>query len=84
MAACSCLDRERAMEADSFQYISAYDGWCFLDGPRRRMSSIALSLAATRGVDNHSGEPFVWHDCPFCGGELPNPDADQRDAEEYR
>lgn len=73
LPACCCEDRERASESDGFQFIASLDGWCFTDGPRRRMTLTAQSFAVTRGIENHTGEPFVWTCCPFCGGELPRP-----------
>lgn len=68
-----CQDRDQAERDGVFEYIGYFDGWCFTDGPRRRMSDRATSYAAVRGMDRHDGEPFVWLDCPFCGAELPIP-----------
>jgi hypothetical protein len=71
-----CTEREQAEHRGEFCYIAYFDGWCFTDGPRRRMSDLAVSNAAVRGMERHDGEPFVYSCCPFCGADLPKPEED--------
>lgn len=36
----------------------------------RYMSYQARYYAEQRGAyEDHTGDPYGWHDCPFCGGE---------------
>jgi hypothetical protein len=71
-----CDDREQAERNGEFAYIAYYEGWCFTDGPLRRVSTLARSNGVLRGVELHSGEPYAWLDCPFCGAALPIPKDD--------
>lgn len=44
--------------------------WVMADGVERRVSWQAKYYGEERGiVDDHSGEPYQRHDCPYCGGE---------------
>jgi hypothetical protein len=62
------------MARGQFILSRTHEGWVFTEGPMRRMSPMAAYYANERGVMNHTGEPFVWVTCPFCGGDLPIPD----------
>lgn len=59
-----------------FLYAPDRDGWIFTDGPIRTMSPLAAFYGGERGVDNHTGEPYSWTCCPFCGLDLPKPSFD--------
>lgn len=74
MLECRCLDRAHAQDVGEFVFLAHYDGWCFVDGPRRRMTLSAKSNGIVRGVESHEGEPYVWQACPWCGDDLPKPD----------
>lgn len=75
---CGCEERIAAQKDGWFVYVYDRDGWVFTDGPMRRMSTLAAYYASERGVENHTGEPFVWHCCCFCGLDLPTPDHDAK------
>lgn len=62
------------MADGSFLLSFTLEGWIFADGPMRKMSPMAAYYANERGVMNHTGEPFVWVTCPWCGLDLPQPD----------
>jgi hypothetical protein len=68
---CSCAERLAAVRDEWFLYVPSH-GWFFTDGPTRSMSVRAAYFACERGIENHTGEPFYWTDCPFCGVELPS------------
>jgi hypothetical protein len=69
-----CDDREHAERNREFVYLRDYDGWCFVDGPRRSMTGKASYLLNERGGMQHIGEFYSWESCPFCGADLPRPD----------
>lgn len=71
-----CEERAFAEDVGNFLYLPNRDGWVFSDGPMRRMTSMAAFLASTRGGDDHTGEPYVFQACPWCGADLPRPDED--------
>lgn len=68
---CICMDRVNATREGQFVWMPYWDGWIFTGDPLRKWIGAAIYYAGERGVTNHTGEPVVWHDCPFCGGELP-------------
>ncbi len=68
-----CKEREQASFVGEFVYLRDYDGWCFVEGPRRRVSILTRHLQGWRDIENHDGEFYVYLDCPFCGAELPRP-----------
>jgi hypothetical protein len=69
---CGCRERRDAFKDGWFIYAPDRDGWIFTDGPIRERTRAALYYGPERGVDDHSGEPFVWQCCPFCGEDLPD------------
>ncbi len=75
VSGCNCQARWTAMEAGEFIYLEAFPGWVFTEAPLRGpiggLSSRNFAIA--RGVEDFSGEPFVWQCCPFCGHDLPMP-----------
>ncbi len=73
---CRCRDRYAAMFNGEFLYSKWFDAWIFPNGPFRAMSQHAKSNAVVRGIEDRSGEPFTWLNCPFCGLDLPTPPED--------
>ena len=70
---CACKDRYHAMCCGEFLWSEIVGGWMFVDAPVRTMSWRTRYLANERGhiPDDHTGEPYRWYDCPWCGRELP-------------
>ena len=58
---------------------NTYGGyWEFAEGPERTMTWKAKYYAEARGIyDDHTGERYALHDCPFCGGETEAPRRDE-------
>lgn len=52
-------------------------GWWEIPGDiPRQMSWRARFIAGGHGFyEDRSGEPYRWHDCPWCGGEMQQPEA---------
>lgn len=71
---CTCKVRYAARQRGEFVYLADYEGWAFTDGPLRWRDARSQYYAAERGVEDHSGEPFIWHCCFHCGRDLPIPD----------
>ena len=47
--------------------------WVIPDSIPRDMTAMAKYYAGERGIeDDHSGELYQWHDCPWCGGIAEN------------
>lgn len=70
---CCCDERYIARAAGEFVYMEQWRGWVFPnDKPRWASNGWRSSYY---GTDDHSGEPTIWLDCPFCGGELPPQDS---------
>ena len=72
---CAC-DRRRQAQADGdLLYWPSARGWMFPDLPLRKMDARARYYAyGVRGEfehADHTGEPFVFELCPWCGHELP-------------
>jgi hypothetical protein len=44
-------------------------GWVFPHDPPRVATDAWRSKY--HGTANHTGEPYVWRECPFCGHALP-------------
>jgi hypothetical protein len=68
---CDCRARHEATRTEGFVEITDLGGWCFVDGPIRWVSTRAQYFQGERGIENKTGEPFVWECCPFCGLDLP-------------
>lgn len=64
---CICLERLVAVGRGDFFCLAEKGGWAFVDGPFRSRTM--------RGVlnetEDHTGEPYLYHACPFCGAVLP-------------
>lgn len=76
---CCCDDRHFARFRGEFVFMERWAGWVFVEGPTRRMSPAAkyFALIDRSQFDHHdhTGEPFVWLTCPWCGGDLPPQDS---------
>lgn len=64
---CRCQARQAAQRTAFFLYSVHFGGWVFPDDARR----VTFAKERWRGTTaDHSGEPYVWHACPWCGGDL--------------
>lgn len=70
-AQCDCRERHAATQNAELFYWAEREGWVFTNGPMRRLTRGAAYWKGERAIDDHTGEMFVWVDCPFCGLELP-------------
>ena len=70
---CDCPHRHAAQKLGQFFYMALFKGWVFDDGPFRAMSESARYFRFERDLEDHTGEPFVYHTCPWCGCDLPSP-----------
>ena len=70
---CACDERYIARAQGEFVFMERWRGWVFTEGNTRRVKN--PWLLSYHETDNHDGEPFVWADCPWCGGELPPQDS---------
>lgn len=73
----ACRRRTAAMRAREFVYDWDHKGWTFITGDLRAMSPQARYFALVeRGEQfphtDHTGEPYLFESCPFCGGLLPD------------
>lgn len=67
LSICRCETRQAAQRTGFFEYSAALRGWIFPDDARR----VSFARERWRGqTPDHTGEPWVWHSCPFCGGDL--------------
>jgi hypothetical protein len=78
---CDCEERKQATKSAMFFFWSDGGGWVFVDGPMRKLARGRTYWKISGTVDDHTGEMFVWHCCPFCGLELPQP---IKSADEWR
>ena len=72
-----CAERVSAQAAGEFLYLHHLQAWAFVDGPTRQPSTTVVVRYAYGKVDAlppHRGEPYRWHDCPWCGGDLIPPE----------
>lgn len=67
-----CEARREAMATWQFAYSDALKGWITPGAPVRRPSEHVLKeyVAGTRETLPER-VPYVWHTCPWCGGEIP-------------
>ena len=79
---CRCPAREEAMASQTFRRSAAFGGWVLYDVPTRSMSKSARYWAFVDRSEyshhDHTGEPFVWECCPFCGLDLPIVEGEDR------
>jgi hypothetical protein len=69
-----CEGRLRAVIEERFLPAKSLGGWVWLDAPLRQMNWRVKYMH--EGMPDHSGEPFVFRECVFCGGTLPEPPDD--------
>jgi hypothetical protein len=77
---CNCRSRRKAQQRGEFLYDEARGAWVFPD-VTRTLSPRARFFEAK--VADHTGEPFTWDICPFCGLDFPtrrSPEDVGRDA----
>lgn len=69
---CTCTKRLTVQAAGEFVYEPHHRAWVFTgeDAPRRALSWRARYYL--EDGEDHTGEPYRWHCCPFCGSSLPN------------
>lgn len=73
---CACDRRRAAQLLGDFVGLPHQRAWAFTDGAcHRAMSAKARYYAFGERAEyphkDHTGEPFLWVSCPFCGHELP-------------
>jgi len=72
----ACDERVEAQAAGLFFFHHHLGGFVFTDSPPRKMNYVAklrmeATLPADKDYTDHTDEPYVWHECPFCGADLP-------------
>jgi hypothetical protein len=70
---CDCAERHAAERRGEFLYLAFVHGWVFDGGPFRTMTPAGRYFRFERDVEDHTGEPYSWVTCPFCGFDLPMP-----------
>lgn len=66
-----CKGRLIAMQVGAFVYShDAPKGWIFVEGAAREWLGQAKWSAVVYGTPDHTGEPFTWSTCPWCGRDL--------------
>lgn len=82
----TCKERQAAMCDEVFLPAKSLGGWIFIDGPYRQLADLIKwkNIYFGNELEDHSGKPYVWIVCPFCGGDLPAPlmDYDESDGED--
>ena len=68
---CLCAKRLAAQAQGEFVFLPHAKAWVFTgeDVPRRALTWRARYYLKD-GEPDHTGEPYHWTCCPFCGGEL--------------
>jgi hypothetical protein len=69
-----CDERLLAVIEETFLPAKTLGGWVWTELPLRQQTFRARFFH--EDVANHSGEPVVLVDCPWCGGALPPPPDD--------
>lgn len=74
-----CTERLFAIVEERFGPAATLGGWVLTDIPLRRLDYNAKWRAKYYGesLDDHSGEHFVFTQCPWCGRDLPPPPDDE-------
>ena len=75
-----CVERLVAIVEQEFGPARVLGGWVFRDGPYRKLDDLAKWKAAyyeEEAPTDHTGEPYAWVTCPFCGRDLPPPPDDE-------
>lgn len=66
-----CEERWEAVRAKAFRYDHDREGWIVADAPPRRVNWTNVWRIGGAAPDS-DGQPYIWLDCPWCGGELPS------------
>jgi len=80
---CGCNERYNAMGCGAIVYSHYLLGWVLRETPLRQRFGSATYYAVERGIEDHTGEPFLWQSCPWCGCELPPEPRPEGDATGY-
>lgn len=77
-------DKRRRDEAiGTTRFSATFGGWVMSDVPTRTMSRASHYWAFVHRDEfehtDHTGEPFVWEVCVYCGGDLPLREGEQRE-----
>jgi len=78
----ACDERRLAEDEGEFVYVPGLGGWCFLDEPKRRPATALMVRYAYGKIDKlpeTRGIPYSRDTCPWCGGDLVPPVADDMD-----
>lgn len=65
---CACAARVLAEDAKQFVYAKPFRGYVFPKGVRRRCGKEVWQVP-----ENHTGDPYVFTTCPWCGRALELP-----------
>lgn len=72
---CRCDRRKQDQRTRTFRRSETFGGWVFYDVPTRTMSKTARYWALVDRSEyphhDHTGEPYVFHECIHCGQALP-------------
>lgn len=74
-----CPERLWAVVHNEFGPAKSLGGWIFREGPFRALGDLVKWRAVYYGQEqvDHSGEPYVWVTCPWCGRDLAPPPDDE-------
>lgn len=72
-----CAERFIAICQDEFGPAKSLGGWIFRDGPYRQASWKDWNRARYYGIEDHTGQPYIWVSCPWCGKDLAPPPDDE-------
>lgn len=62
---CACAARVLAEDAKQFVYAKPFKGYVFPNGVTRRCTKEPWQVS-----ENHTGDPYVFTTCPWCGRDL--------------
>ena len=65
-----CRARWDAVREGTMAWSPQLNGWVLEDAPPRTRSWKTRYFHPPE--DDAHGQPYVWADCPWCGGELPD------------
>lgn len=70
-ALCTCAKRQAAQASGEFVFLPHARAWVFTDeeAPKRALTWRARYYLPA-GERDHTGEPYQWETCPFCGLDL--------------
>jgi hypothetical protein len=70
-----CFCSERLNAQATFRYSHSFGGWYFVSAPTRMMSPVARYYAFSERSEfrheDHTGEPMIHVECPWCQNTLP-------------